>query len=211
MSLGFRGNDEWRDMSEYLVHLTNQVAFRRILRDGELRASPKSFGAARRVRDVEVPQQSVCLSEIPLDYLSRLVDRRGNFGVGFAKRSVAMTGGAPVWYLRKDSPVAAVFKRLVENACGQDGRPISQDDPVWDLTPYIDFPGSYWDTEYEFEWEREWRIEGLKVNVDEVRFLFAPEQYHRETALLWTGPTPAIIDTTWPMARIQQILADRNL
>ncbi|WP_285913265.1 hypothetical protein [Actinomadura opuntiae] len=199
-------------MSEYLVHLTNRIAFTRILGDGELRASRRPFGAARRVRDVEVPQQSVCLSEIPLDYLSRLVDRRGEFGVGYAKRAVALAGGAPVWYLRKDSPVANEFKRLVSNACGEDGRPERQDDPIWNLTPYIDFPGAYWETEYEFEWEREWRIDGLEVNADEVRFLFAPEPYHDGTARLWTGgPTPAIIDTAWPMDRIQDVLADRNL
>ncbi|WP_165969328.1 abortive infection system antitoxin AbiGi family protein [Actinomadura sp. KC06] len=199
-------------MSEYLVHLTNQAAFQRILTDGELRASRKPFGAARHVRDVEIAQQSVCLSEIPLDYLSRLVDRRGQFGVGYAKRAVAMAGGAPVWYLRKDSPVADEFKRLVENARGDDGSPTSQNDPVWNLTPYIDFPGPYWDTEYEFEWEREWRIEGLKVNTDEVRFLFAPERHHHETARLWSGgPTPAMIDTTWPMDRIQDVLAKRAL
>jgi hypothetical protein len=211
MVLGFRGNDEWRDMSEYLVHLTNQVVFRRILGDGELRAL-RTFGAARKVRDIELPQQSVCLSEIPLDFLSRLVDRRGKFGVGYAKRAVALAGGAPVWYLRKDSPVANEFKRLVEIASSEDKRPKCQEDPVWSLTPYIDFPGPYWETEYEFEWEREWRIDGLNVSSDEVRFLFAPEQHHDETARLWTGgPTPVIIDTSWPMDRIQDVLAERDL
>ncbi|MFC4054456.1 abortive infection system antitoxin AbiGi family protein [Actinomadura syzygii] len=198
-------------MSEYLVHLTSRVAFGRILADGELQAS-RRFGAARHVKDLDVPQQSVCLSEIPLDYLSRLVERRGEFGVGYDKRAVAMAGGAPVWYLRKDSPVVKELKSLVEKASREDGRPESQDDPVWNLTPYIDFPGPYRDTEYEFEWEQEWRIERLKVHGGEVRFLFAPERHHPETTRLWTsGPPPPIIDTTWPMSQIQEVLADQDL
>jgi hypothetical protein len=53
-------------------------------------------------------------------------------------------------------------------------------DPLWSLTPFIDFSQE----NYRFEWEREWRVpgsEGMRFTPDDVAFLFLPEDEHAST------------------------------
>jgi len=88
--LGYHGNPTWRDMSEYVVHFCRtREALIAILASGIIegrtpfgwtREFEKERDAARQraenLRDYPT-QKSVCLSEVPLDLLDRLVDRRG--------------------------------------------------------------------------------------------------------------------------------------
>lgn len=213
MALGFRGKIHWRDMSEYLVHITRRQPFFQIIGSGELLAK-NSFGAARNIRGLGGSQKSICMSEIPLDYLSRLIERRGEYGIGFTKKFVIGSGGAPVWYLRKEGVVADTFRKLVERAT-KERSAIDPLDPIWRATPYVDYPGDYGDRRYEFEWEREWRMAGggsLVVAPGLVTFLFAPEDDHTRVARSWVnGDLPAMIDAKWPMEKIQRVLSDRKL
>ncbi|WP_181308640.1 abortive infection system antitoxin AbiGi family protein [Nonomuraea fuscirosea] len=213
MALGFRGNNHWRDMSEYLVHITQRQSFFRIIEDGMLLAV-RPFGAARNIKGLGDSQRSVCMSEIPLDYLYRLIGRRGEYGIGFKKHVVTRSGGAPVWYLRKEGAVANNFRKLVERAT-RERTAIDPNDPIWLATPYVDYPGDYGDRRYEFEWEREWRVSGgvpLEVAPGLVSFLFAPEADHARLAQSWADDgLPALIDAKWPMGKIQRVLADSEL
>jgi hypothetical protein len=200
-------------MSEYLVHITNRQAFFQIVESGAILAK-NPFGAARYTRGLGDSQRSVCMSEIPLDYLYRLLERRGDYGIGFKKRVVIVSGGAPVWYLRKEGAVADNFRKLVARATLA-GTAIDPVDPIWLATPYVDYPGDYGDRRYEFEWEREWRLAGgkpLAVEPGLVSFLFVPEADQARLTRSWgSSAVPALIDAKWPMGKMQHVLADSEL
>jgi hypothetical protein len=134
---------------------------------------------------------------------------------GFRQNFLIERGGARVWYLDKDGPVAAEFVELVRRHMVGG---IDADDTLWRLTPFVDYPGTYGDTQYRFEWEREWRVPGsLSFTPDDVAFLFIPEEYH---AAAWaffeealeeqTGPAYLCpyLDPRWSMDRLQEVLAE---
>ena len=83
MPIGYRGHADWRDMSEYVVHFAKDVpggksaynSMISILYSGKLEARTR-FGAIRWSDALGDSQGSVCFSEIPLDRLDRLVQRR---------------------------------------------------------------------------------------------------------------------------------------
>ena len=108
--MGYRGHDDWRDMSDYVVHFTklnNGVSsydgMLGILASGKIEARSK-FGCATNVNGLGESQRCACFSEIPLDMLDRLVDRRSKYGIGFHQHTVIPKGGARVWYLDPDTP-----------------------------------------------------------------------------------------------------------
>ena len=164
--LGYRGNPAWRDMSEYVVHFCRtRDALINIMTSGAIEGRT-AFGWAREYeqeRDAArqrgemqhhyPTQKSVCLSEVPLALLQRLIDRRGLWGLGFTEQSVVDDGGAPVWYVEKDTPLASAITRLQRSL----GTPDQRRD--WHkITPFIDKTGEFPDgSVYRFEWEREWR------------------------------------------------------
>ena len=88
--LGYRGHPEWRDMSEYVVHFTKDLEgsddgywpMMSILSQGQLEPSGP-FGVAAELRFLDDSQKSVCMSEIPLDQLARVVANRSEFGIAF--------------------------------------------------------------------------------------------------------------------------------
>ncbi len=94
---------------------------------------------------------------------------------------------------------------------------IDPTDPLWRLTPFVDFPGEYGPTEYRFEWEREWRVPGeLTFGPDDVAFLFIPESFHAAARTFFEGHLadhsgPAYlcpyVDPTWDMPRVQTAFA----
>jgi hypothetical protein len=131
--LGYGGHEDWRDMSEYLVHLTDRVSFDRILQEEVLVPGDKPFGAAANL--LPESHRAVCLSEIPLDRLDRLVERHGEYGVGFRKSYVRE---APVWYVPRGTFIADSFRELVRTS--MEGG-IDPDDMIWRLTPFVDNPG----------------------------------------------------------------------
>ncbi len=183
MALGYRGNPAWRDMSEYLVHFTRADDGGASARDVLLQIAAsqkiearKRFGAARGLGAPNAEQRCVCFSEIPLDFLERLVQRReSSYGLGFHQTTVSGRGGARVWYVEKGTPLQEVLYDF-GNSVVQDH---SWDHPWFRMTPFIDYPGEYGGADYQFEWEREWRLAGdLTIGPADLAFVFAPEDDH---------------------------------
>jgi hypothetical protein len=216
--LGYRGNAGWRDMSEYAVHFTKATDIEdaydvmlRILWDGRLRPGPNPYGAARRIPQLSDSQRSACFNEIPLDMLDRLVQRREtSYGIGFQQDFLVASGGARVWYLDNEGDVPGSFRALMERKTSAG---IDTTDPFWRRTLFVDFPGSYGTTRYEFEWEREWRVPGgVAFAPEDVAFLFVPEELHGPAQSFFedhrrenTGPSYdcPLIDPVWSIERIQ--------
>jgi hypothetical protein len=209
--LGYFGRPDWQDMSEYVVHFTADTDsgsaesnLRTILAAGQLRPGPNRFGAARSLDALGDSQRSVCFSEIPLGFLDRLVERRSRYGIGFRHNLLLAAGGGRVWYLDSDTPVAQAFRRLRQ----RDIVPWDGDSPLWELTPFVDFPGEYGDTMYRFEWEREWRVPGnLTFTTEDVAFLLAPEYEHNALRGTLAGYACPYFDPLWRLDRIQQAVA----
>lgn len=218
------GNDGWRDMSEYVVHFvrgnpanggTGYSPMMRILASRHIEAR-NPFGAARNLEErLEVTQRSACFSETPLDLLERLTDRRGTkYGIGFHQRFIIDSGGGRVWYLDRNSePQRAMEDRIRRSLDGG----IDQDDPLWQLTRYVDYPTDG-PRRYRFEWEREWRVPGgLRFDQADVAFLFIPEDLHDAARDFFTdaqaehfGPAYfcPYLDPDWGDDRIQQAIAE---
>ena len=250
--MGFRGHDDWRDMSDYVVHFTkppkgdgttatsaqpanpgrltlrelleqmNQqqaldatgyTQMMSILYSGELRTGAAPLGAARKLYELDHSQRVVCFSEIPLDTLDRLVERRSRYGIGFRKDLLAGKGGTPLWYVDADSPQAAAIREIIKTKIAGGINPA---DPFWKLTPFIDHPGIYNGWPYRFEWEREWRVAGpVTFTPEEVAFLFIPEECHDDARQFFadvtiehSGPVYkcAYIDPAWSIEQIEQAL-----
>jgi hypothetical protein len=218
VSLGYRNNPDWRDMSEYVVHFTKdgeQSAYDQmlsILGSRRLKAGGP-FGAARGLGGPTFTQQAVCFSEIPLDRLDRLVERRSRYGVGFSQATLLEAGGGRVWYVDRDSAAADAIHALRSEKVGP---PMDTDSHFWRITPFIDFPGEYGGTQYRFEWEREWRVPGdFTFDVQDVAFLFIPGDLHeaaraffREAERENTGPAYncPFLDPLWGDDKIQEAL-----
>jgi hypothetical protein len=219
-SPGYRGHPDWRDMSEYAVHFTKPAGLKSaydvmttILSEGRIIASGP-WGAARKIPGLSLSQHSACFSEIPLDLLDRLVERRSKYGIGFRQDFLIKRGGGRVWYLDKDGVPAYNFNRQINTAVAGG---VDPNDPLWALTPFVDFPGAYGASEFRFEWEREWRVPTtLHFAPTDAEFLFIPEAYHAAAKkfyldLSWDYGGPVFlcpyIDPTWDIARIQKTLA----
>lgn len=216
LATGYRGNPDWRDMSEYAVHFTKASptlsaydVMMKILWEGRIQATGP-LGAARHLAELGDSQKSACFSEIPLDLLARLIARRSLYGVGFRQDVLVNHGGARVWYLDRDGPAAAAFQEVVRSAMTGG---IDPAESVWRITPFIDNPGDYGGTQYRFEWEREWRVPGgLAFGPHDAAFLFLPEEWHGTARSFFeghlaenTGPAYLCpyVDPRWDMERIQ--------
>lgn len=217
-TLGYRGHPDWRDMSEYAVHFTKGTpttspydTIMDILFQGKIDPSGP-YGAARKKPALGASQKSACFSEIPLDLLDRLVKRRRSlYGIGFSKEILINAGGAPVWYMEKDSvPQRALFEIIESRFVGA----VDPGDPLWKVTPFIDFPGIYRGIPFHFEWEREWRVPGgLEISPREVAFLFIPEEEHSAARAFFkdaendgNGPSYdcPFVDPRWGSEEIQR-------
>lgn len=191
MTFGYQGKPNWRDMSDYLVHLTEGTEqLVSIVTKGWIQ--PAFLGAvAKHPSREELPQQrSCCLSEIPLDYLSRLADRHGWYGVGFSKDFIRSRNGARVWYLDEEIEIAQWLFESRRTSWYMEPDPA---DPIWRLTPFIDYVTS----NHHFEWEREWRVlGGLTFETANVSFIFGPEAEHTDL-LERLGLTVPVVDPSW--------------
>lgn len=223
--LGSRGHGGWLDLSDYVVHFTKggesagYSTVMSILWEQRLVRGPAPFGAALRVTEVAESQRVVCFSEVPIGFLERISARRNSqYGIGFTKRFLLDRGGAPLWYLEHGTAQQQAFLRMIEEARK---RGPEAEDPVWSLTPFVDFPsGPSSPYKYDFRWEREWRVAAdVGFEVDDVAFLLIPEENHEPAASFFaehhsegTGPGYfcPYIDPTWSVERVQQALEDQQ-
>lgn len=182
--IGFSGRPDWWDLSDFVVHFTkgdiNQGynTILSILYNQVLLRGPGNFGFARNVYGLADTQRAVCFSEIPLGVLHRLVDRRNSpYGIGFRKRHILNEGGGPIWYLEDKTLQHKAFQQLVNQAISKG---IDINDSIWKLTPFVDAPsGPRSMYQYDFRWEREWRIcKDLHFRIPDVAFLLIPEEHH---------------------------------
>jgi hypothetical protein len=184
-----------------------------ILWDRHIRPVSEPHGAGREIPGLEDRHRPACFSETPLHLLQPLVEFRSDFGVGFSQDFLLSKGGGRVWYLEDEGVLAGSVKKLVAEAA--DG-PVDPADPLWTLTPFIDFPvpGSLED----WRWEREWRVPGgLRFLPADVAFLFIPEKLHEKARQFFsdhefadTGPAYLCpyIDPHWTRPRIEAALGD---
>lgn len=177
--LGDDRDPSWGDMSRYVIHLTRTPeVFSEILYTGHLKASgPYGFGWARKLKDVKGLHHSVCLSEVPLDAIERLVRRHGAYGIAFTKEFIRSKRGARVWYVDQGSEQARSLNELLSGL--QSAKEFGH--PIWELTPFMDLvmPGRY-----EWDWEREWRVRGdLKFLLKDVAFVVTPEGFEEVPGL----------------------------
>jgi hypothetical protein len=177
MVLGYRGHADWRDMSDYVVHFTkgdtddlSKETLARIIADGEVKAMTE-VGLAKDMYMVEADQRCACFSEIPLDRLDRLVERRSRFGIGYRQELLLAQGGGRVWYVPRDTPLESQVDALKQRVVAAK----DWNHPFWQVAPFIDRPGDYEGTPYWFEWEREWRVPGgFTFDPSQVAFTFMP-------------------------------------
>jgi hypothetical protein len=153
------------------------------------------------------------MSEIPLDHLDRL-SRHGDYGFGFLKAKVRAAGGAPVWYLWRDSPRADDFYEVVRTKLVGGVDPT---DAVWKITPFIEYPGSGDWGRYEFDWEREWRVPSdFHFAWEDVKFLVVPCDPPADGASNSGNSVPGtpalpVFALDWPMEVLQRHLALERL
>jgi hypothetical protein len=209
-------------MSEFVVHFTKAIArpadtdntpywqHLGILWDGQLTPSEKRWGAAREDERLGDSQRAVCFSEVPLPFTARIADRRGSsYGLGFTQEFVRRQGAARVWYLDKDEAVASAFSELMQIHRAD----FDTEDHLWKLTPLVVQPHE----KYRFEWEREWRLpgpQGLRFAMEDIAFLFIPEQWHKSARDFFdsyepgTAPIPCcpFVDPQWDEAKIESAL-----
>lgn len=135
------------DYSPYLIHFTNnRDSLLSILWKNIIEAR-NPFGAARKQSTKSLDsQRCVCLTETPIHFLSKFFQSRksSSYGIGFKKEYLRNLGANPVWYIHKES----YLKKLLDSMIGEEKDPESL---IWYLTPFIDFPGVYQRTRYEFE------------------------------------------------------------
>lgn len=171
----------------------------------------KRFGMAKGYQGVS---PSVCFSEAPLHQLTRMVERRGCFGLGFEKEYIVQRGGGPVLYAYQGTPHADALEKLIRDAADEPNH------PIWTVAPFIERPGEYGTSSYFFEWEREWRHPGhFSFAVTDPALLILPEDLHESARLFFTdaeveqvGPNYqcTFIDPGWSNDLIQNALKSKT-
>lgn len=193
----------------YIFHLTKSMRRLEAILGERIVRAYQQFGAGR-TRSALVPlQRCACLSELATPELRRLADQHGDFGLAFQRSFVAKAGGAPIWYLRAGTPMHERLVGLLDQM-----ERANKSHWIWELTPFIDFPGTHpsgsGPRRYEFSWEREWRVVGgLEFTPKDVAALFAPERDHERVRELWLaevvrnrrGKFPALVDLSWDAER----------
>ena len=210
----------WDDMSNFVVHFTKRTEdeddYSNIMGicSQQTLLAEKRFGIGKDNAPKETEQRAVCFSEIPPGQWDRLINRRGTkYGLAFTKEYIVSRGGGPIWYARQGTPP---WKTLQDMMMKSSGDPSA---PIWSLTPFIDAPGSYDRSNYEFDWEREWRHVGsLSFSTEDVAFLLIPEEQHNaafeffkdaETNKLGPPYFCPYVDPSWDRKRILTLFAGR--
>jgi hypothetical protein len=190
----------WRDMSHYLVHLTDdRASLDRILEGKVLEPGPRPCGFAS---SIGLGHPAVSLSEIPHDDVGRLAERQGSYGVVFHVSNLLWSAErlevhfARVWYVERDSEVSTRLWHLAMAAAErlqQDGGD-STTEALAKLAPFIDVLGDYNGVPRRFEWEREWRWIGeLPFCLNELRLVIAPASEQAEIHALHGVPVVDVL------------------
>ncbi|WP_123391585.1 hypothetical protein [Nocardioides aurantiacus] len=206
-------------MSEYAVHFTKDgaggtdgyMSMMSILSQGYLKPSGP-FGVAAELDFLGSAQKSVCLSEVPLDQLARVVEHRSEYGIGFKQTVLIEKGGARVWYVNEPSLLAEFWRKIT----AEQGALRDTDAELWRATPFVDL-ASESALFSRYEWEREWRVPGgLTFKPSDVAFLFIPEALHGaaksffiDVKLERLGPhySCPLLDAAWPEDQLQEAFA----
>ena len=204
---------KWDDMSEFIVHFTrggeggnDYDSMMGIYSNRTLNAK-NPFGMGKSICPDTESQHSVCFSDIPPGQWERLISKRKTkYGIAFRKDLLISKGGCPVWYVWKDSSQWLILNNLMQKAKSDSSQ------EIWKLIPFIDAPGKYYKSKYEFEWEREWRHLGdFPFDVSDVAFLLIPEALHSAAYSFFQdayheniGPAYfcPYIDPSWPREKI---------
>lgn len=165
------------DLSTFLVHLTRdtedgntaQTNLMSILDQQKIEArNPK--GLCYNWDKFKNFTQSVCFTETPLNYLRYLFDITGRginlkpYGLVFTKAFLQEKGANPVFYINtyNGDGLKKAICRIINN------HPTEAD--VQEIVAYIDIFGkAAGNSQYDFYWEREWRVRGdLCFNLSDV-------------------------------------------
>jgi len=205
----YRDHD-WRDMSHFLVHLTdNREQLIAILRSMALFPGKEPAGFARQ-SGLGAP--AVSLSEIPPDLLNRLASRQGQYGVAFHVDALSWSADrmgvhfGRVWYIEKATELSTRLWHLAKSAadCLERAESNSERQAFREVATFIDMPGEYEGTTRRFEWEREWRWGGvLPFALHDLRLVVAPETEHGAFA---GNDNLPLIDATWPWDHIRSVV-----
>lgn len=208
----------WEDMSDYIVHFTKPAvggtpsAYDNALSicADECIEARSPFGIGRSMVPHKDSQRVACFSEIPLHLLDRLVDRRGEYAIGFRKEIALSKGVGPIWYVEKDGPAQKAMYELMKHGKSDPHH------PIWRATPMIDAMGEFGTSSYRFEWEREWRGLGdFHFKSIDAAFLILPDHLHEKAKLFFQqaeednrgpGYTCPLIDAKWGHNRIKKAL-----
>ncbi|MCT4642658.1 MAG: abortive infection system antitoxin AbiGi family protein [Bacteriovoracaceae bacterium] len=213
-------NKNWEDMSEFLIHFAKGPdqdsaynAIMGILFDQQIKVM-NPFGFAKKYATDKENQKSVCLSETPLHLLERISQRRGPYGIGFTKSFITSKGGNPILYAQANGPLFEGLEKLTHISLSQGGE---LEESFWKIAPFIDQVISKPNKRYQFDWEREWRInENLNFKVTDVEFLIIPEDLHEAAEGFFldaevdnTGPSYKcpLIDIHWSLDKIRNTLS----
>lgn len=136
--------------------------------------------------------------------------RRSDYGIGFTKDFVVHRKGNPILYAYKDSPLQVAFQALIE------ADKTNGEAEIWRITPFVDAPGKYKNSDYFYEWEREWRKVGeFLFSVEDVAFLIIPDSLHRKARHFFDnakqenlGPCYdcPFIDAHWTLEKVNAVL-----
>lgn len=209
--------ENWDDMSNFVVHFTKATKgendYSNIISicSQQMLLAKNPFGIGKSMAPNGTKQKSVCFSEIPPGHWDRLIEYRGTkYGLAFTKEFIVNRGGSPIWYARKESPPWKTLQDMMDQGSG---------DPqalIWALTPFIDAPGLYGQSSYEFDWEREWRHLGpMSFSTEDVAFLLIPEEHHSAASEFFKdaqaenlGPAYfcPYVDPSWPRDTILNAL-----
>jgi len=208
-------DEQWPDMSPYVVHFT-KAEDKRTAYDNALSIlshrrieARNAFGTGKQ--HAAAPQ-SICFSEIPLHNLKRLADKRGSYGIGFLKEFLVARDGGPIMYAQKDTSRAKSLRDMTAKAKNDKG------DPIWLIAPFVDQPGQYGPKSYFYEWEREWRHVGkFDFKETDAAFLIIPEDLHSaargffndaESENLGPNYKCPFVDPYWDAAKVKAALKE---
>ena len=178
------------DLSSYLVHLTRAYGeltsadnLRRILKRGRLLARNPHCLFSSKIDSLS-PDHSdlfntVCFSEIPLsdlNYLTHKMEGRScnlsQYGLVFHKTVVRDAGGNPVFYVDTRSTDGSKRCDALWDCFRAATKSGKTSHPFYSFLPFVNKVGR----NYDFSWEREWRVVGdFDFKLSQVFLALAPE------------------------------------